>query len=185
MILDAAAGEIYYAQLVEQESTMTVMVELRMVIERQGLFCALYSDRGSHVWLTPKAGGKVDPHRLTQVGRALRELGVQMIPPSRRRRGAALNRHPGGGQQLPRRALCGRVQSPLPGARGAARNRLRGLPAQGSGPGLLASVRTRRQQGQHRQLPKPQLADRAGQLAWNAGWLHRDDAPAPGRATSP
>ena len=38
------------------------------------------SDRGSHFWLTPKVGGKVDPHRLTQVGRALRELGVQMIP---------------------------------------------------------------------------------------------------------
>jgi hypothetical protein len=53
---------------------------LREVIERQGLFCALYSDRGSHFWLTPKVGGKVDPHRLTQVGRALRELGVQMIP---------------------------------------------------------------------------------------------------------
>src|SRR6202035_5699867 len=43
-------------------------------------FCALYSDRGSHFWLTPKVGGRVDPHRLTQVGRALRELGVQMIP---------------------------------------------------------------------------------------------------------
>jgi hypothetical protein len=49
-------------------------------MERKGLFCALYSDRGSHFWLTPKAGGKVDPHRLTQVGRALRDLGVQMIP---------------------------------------------------------------------------------------------------------
>ena len=50
------------------------------MIERKGLFCALYSDRGSHFWLTPKAGGKVDAHRLTQVGRALRELGIQMIP---------------------------------------------------------------------------------------------------------
>src|SRR5258708_17056228 len=56
------------------------MVALREVIEQKGLFCALYSDRGTHFWLTPKAGGKVDPHRLTQVGRALRELGVQMIP---------------------------------------------------------------------------------------------------------
>ena len=56
------------------------MAALREVIERKGLFCALYSDRGSHFWLTPKAGGKVDPHRLTQVGRALRDLGVQMIP---------------------------------------------------------------------------------------------------------
>jgi transposase len=80
VILDDASSEIYYAQLVEEESTATVMAGLREVIERQGLFCALYSDRGSHFWLTPKAGGKVDPHRLTQVGRALRELGVQMIP---------------------------------------------------------------------------------------------------------
>lgn len=80
VILDDATSEIYYAQLVEEESTLTVMAALREVIERKGLFCALYSDRGSHFWLTPKAGGRVDPHRLTQVGRALRDLGVQMIP---------------------------------------------------------------------------------------------------------
>jgi transposase len=80
VILDDATSEIYYAQLVEEESTATVMAGLRQVIERKGVFCALYSDRGSHFWLTPKVGGKVDPHRLTQVGRALRELGVQMIP---------------------------------------------------------------------------------------------------------
>jgi transposase len=80
VILDDASSEIYYAQLVEEESTATVMAGLREVIEGKGLFCALYSDRGSHFWLTPKVGGKVDPHRLTQVGRALRELGVQMIP---------------------------------------------------------------------------------------------------------
>jgi len=80
VILDDASSEIYYAQLVKEESTATVMTGLREVIERKGLFCALYSDRGSHFWLTPKVGGKVDPHRLTQVGRALRELGVQMIP---------------------------------------------------------------------------------------------------------
>src|SRR5579864_7208635 len=80
VILDDATSEIYYAQLVEEESTATVMAGLREVIERQGVFCALYSDRGSHFWLTPKVGGKVDPHRLTQVGRALRELGIGMIP---------------------------------------------------------------------------------------------------------
>ena len=80
VILDDASSEIYYAQLVEEESTATVMAGLREVIGRKGLFCALYSDRGSHFWLTPKVGGKVDPHHLTQVGRALRELGVQMIP---------------------------------------------------------------------------------------------------------
>src|SRR5437763_15217378 len=80
VILDDATSEIYYAQLVEEESTLTVMAGLKEVIARQGVFCALYSDRGSHFWLTPKVGGKVDPHRLTQVGRALRELGIQMIP---------------------------------------------------------------------------------------------------------
>src|SRR5213595_2875843 len=80
VILDDASSEIYYAQLVEEESTLTVMAGLKEVIERKGAFCALYSDRGSHFWLTPKAGGKVDPHRLTQVGRALKELGIQMIP---------------------------------------------------------------------------------------------------------
>jgi len=80
VILDDATSEIYYAQLVEEESTVTVMAGLREVIERKGVFCALYSDRGSHFWLTPKVGGKVDGHRLTQVGRALHELGVQMIP---------------------------------------------------------------------------------------------------------
>ena len=80
VILDDATSEIYYAQLVEEESTVTVMVGLREVIERKGVFCALYSDRGSHFWLTPKVGGKVDPHRLTQVGRALREVGIRMIP---------------------------------------------------------------------------------------------------------
>jgi hypothetical protein len=80
VILDDATSEIYYAQLVEEESTATVMAGLREVIERKGVFCALYSDRGSHFWLTPKVGGKVDYQRRTQVGRALHELGVQMIP---------------------------------------------------------------------------------------------------------
>src|SRR5207244_991466 len=80
VILDDATSEIYYAQLVQEESTRTVMEGLRTVIESKGLFCALYSDRGSHFFVTPKAGEKVDKHRLTQVGRAMRELGVQMIP---------------------------------------------------------------------------------------------------------
>ncbi len=80
VILDDASSEIYYARPVEEESTQTVMAGLKEVIERKGVFCALYSDRGSHFWLTAKVGGKVDRHRLTQVGRALRELGIQMIP---------------------------------------------------------------------------------------------------------
>jgi len=79
VILDDATSEIYYAQLVEEESTRTVMAGVREVIEILGLFCALYSDRGSHFFVTMKEGEKVDKHRLTQFGRALKELGVQMI----------------------------------------------------------------------------------------------------------
>ena len=56
VILDDATSEIYYAQLVEEESTRTVMAGLREVIAHKGVFCALYSDRGSHFLLTPKAG---------------------------------------------------------------------------------------------------------------------------------
>ncbi len=80
VVLDDASSEIYYAQLVEQESTMTVLAALREVVEQHGIFCALYSDRGSHFWLTPKEGEIVDRQRLTQVGRAMRDLGIEMIP---------------------------------------------------------------------------------------------------------
>jgi transposase len=80
VLLDDATSQIYYAQLVEEESTRTVMAALEEVARKKGLFCALYSDRGSHFFLTPKAGEPVDANRLTQVGRALKELGIQMIP---------------------------------------------------------------------------------------------------------
>jgi len=79
-VLDDATSETYYAQLVEEESTRTVMAALKEVVEKKGRFCALYSDRASHFFETPKAGGPIDRGRLTQVGRALKELGIQMIP---------------------------------------------------------------------------------------------------------
>jgi transposase len=80
VIMDDATSEIYYAQLVEEESTRTVLAALRDVIKEKGVFCALYSDRASHFFVTPKADEPVDHARLTQVGRALRQLGIQMIP---------------------------------------------------------------------------------------------------------
>lgn len=80
MILDDATSEIYYAQLVEDESTRTVMAALREVIQQRGVFCSLYSDRAGHFFFTPKTGEPVDRRRLTQVGRAMKELGVEMIP---------------------------------------------------------------------------------------------------------
>ncbi len=56
-VLDDATNQTYYAQLVEEESTRTVMAALREVIEQNGCFCALYSDRASHFFGTPKASG--------------------------------------------------------------------------------------------------------------------------------
>jgi transposase len=79
VLLDDATTEIYYAQLVEEESTRTVMTGVKEVVETKGLFCALYSDRASHFFVTKKAGEKVEKHRLTQLGRAMKELGVQTI----------------------------------------------------------------------------------------------------------
>lgn len=79
-VMDDATSEVYYAQLVEEESTPTVMAALRQVVQERGLFCALYSDRASHFFVTPKAGEPVDRSRLTQVGRAMKELAIEMIP---------------------------------------------------------------------------------------------------------
>jgi len=79
VVLDDATNEVYYAQLVEEESTVTVLAALREVIEKQGLFCSLYCDRASHFFFTPKAGERVDKH-ITQVSRAMAALNIRMIP---------------------------------------------------------------------------------------------------------
>jgi transposase len=77
--LDDATGEVLAAYLVEEEGTMAVLAGLREVLEKYGLFCSFYTDRGSHFFHTPKAGGGVDRTRLTQVGRALTQLGIEHI----------------------------------------------------------------------------------------------------------
>jgi transposase len=79
VIMDDATSEIYYAQLVDEESTATMMEALRVVIEQKGVFCSLYSDRASHFFETVKAGERVSRDRLTQIGRALKELGIEAI----------------------------------------------------------------------------------------------------------
>ena len=204
VILDDATSEIYYAQLVEEESTATVMAGLKEVIERKGVFCALYSDRGSHFWLTPKVGGKVDYQRRTQVGRALRELGVQMIPaysPQARGRSernfcdlarttaagvaAASDRDAGGRQPVSARVLRRRVQPPFSGRSGATWKRFCALPEPRSGADLLAAVRTHREPRQHGELSESELADRAGTLASHVGGLPGDGASAPGWNSEP
>ncbi|MBV8399038.1 MAG: ISNCY family transposase [Acetobacteraceae bacterium] len=77
--LDDATSAIYSAFLVEEEGTCSSFRGLREVIERQGLFCELYTDRGSHYFETPAAGGPVSRVVLTQVGRALNQLGINHI----------------------------------------------------------------------------------------------------------
>jgi len=78
--LDDATGELLSAFLVEEEGTQSSFRGLKETIARKGLFCAFYTDRASHYFLTAKAGGKVDKERLTQVGRALGQLGIEHIP---------------------------------------------------------------------------------------------------------
>jgi transposase len=80
LIMDDATNEVYWAELVEEEDTRSTMRAVRGVIEKKGLFCSLYTDRGSHFFLTPKAGGAVDKQRLTQVGQVLQRLGIEHIP---------------------------------------------------------------------------------------------------------
>jgi len=78
--LEDATSEIYSAFLVEEEGTMSSFRGLLEVIARHGLPCSLYTDRGGHYFHTPEAGAKVDKTKLTQVGRALAQLGIEHIP---------------------------------------------------------------------------------------------------------
>ncbi len=80
LVLDDANNEVYWAELVEEEDTRSTLRAVRGVMEKKGLFCSLYTDRGSHFFHTPKVDGPVDKHRLTQVGRVLRQLGIEHIP---------------------------------------------------------------------------------------------------------
>lgn len=77
--MDDATSEIYSMFLVEEEGTASTFKALREVIGERGLFCALYTDRGSHYFHTPKAGEKVSKTQQTQVGRALAHLGIEHI----------------------------------------------------------------------------------------------------------
>lgn len=77
---DEATPEIYSAFFVEEEGTMSSLQGVRAVIETQGLFSSLSTDRGSHYWHTDEAGGQGDKTRLTQVHRAWQQLGVTRIP---------------------------------------------------------------------------------------------------------
>lgn len=97
--LDDATNEHYSMFFVEEEGTESSLQGIKEVIESKGLCCALYTDRGSHYWTTPEAGGKVDKEHLTQFGRAMRHLGIEMIaaysPEARGRSERAFRTHQG------------------------------------------------------------------------------------------
>ncbi len=78
--MDDATSEVYSAILVEEEGTISTFLGLGETIAAKGLPCSFYTDRGSHYFLTPEAGGKVSKDQLTQVGRALAQLGIEHIP---------------------------------------------------------------------------------------------------------
>ena len=94
ILMDDATGEIYDMELVEEEGTLSCMQLLKNCVAKHGIFCSLYSDRAGHFFFTPKAGGKVLEGHLTQIGRALTELGIRPIPaysPQARGRGERVN----------------------------------------------------------------------------------------------
>jgi transposase len=78
--MDDATNEQYSMFFVHQEGTHSSFRGVREVIDKLGLFSSLYTDRGSHYWITPEAGGKVSKTQLTQFGRAMNQLGIHMIP---------------------------------------------------------------------------------------------------------
>lgn len=78
--MDDATNKHYSMFFVDEEGTESSFLGVRGVIIKHGLFSSLYTDRGSHYWFTPEEGGKVSKTQLTQFGRAMRHLGIEMIP---------------------------------------------------------------------------------------------------------
>ena len=97
--MDDATGEHTSMYFVEEEGTLSSLHGIGQTIAAKGLFCSLYTDRGSHYFITPEAGGKVDKVNLTQVGRALAQLGIGHIaaysPQARGRSERAFATHQG------------------------------------------------------------------------------------------
>lgn len=78
--LDDATSEHYSMFFTEEEGTASSFRGVKETIIKKGLFCSFYTDRGSHYWTTPEVGGAVDKQNLTQFGRAMHQLGIEMIP---------------------------------------------------------------------------------------------------------
>jgi transposase len=77
--MEDATSALYSLFLVDEEGTASSLRGVREVVAKHGLFCALYTDRGSHYFETLAAGGPVSRTVLTQFGRALKQLGIEHI----------------------------------------------------------------------------------------------------------
>ncbi len=97
--MDDATSEHYSMFFADEEGTTSSFRGVRDVIVSHGLFSSFYSDRGSHYWHTPEAGGKVDKNNLTQFGHAMKQPGIEMIaaysPEARGRSERAFGTHQG------------------------------------------------------------------------------------------
>lgn len=97
--MDDATNWHYSMFFVDEEGTASSFRGVQEVIVARGLFSSFYSDRGSHYWTTPEADGKVDKENLTQFGRAMKQLGIDMIaaysPEARGRSERAFGTHQG------------------------------------------------------------------------------------------
>jgi transposase len=78
--MDDANSEVYSMFFCEEEGTRSSFQGLSETMTKKGLPCSIYVDRGSHYFVTDKAGDKVSKTHVTQVGRAMRQLGIEMIP---------------------------------------------------------------------------------------------------------
>src|SRR6266545_157818 len=189
-LMDDATSRVYYAQLVEEESTASVMAALREVVQKKGVFCSLYSDRASHFVFTPTAGGRPDPSVKTQVGRALEQLGIELIPansPQARGRCERALRHipgavaagteaawhqlDGSGQPVLARDLRGRAQPTVRGIGSSKRHGFRPLPRRRVGENLLLPGATHRRQRQHRRPRQAAPPDPASEVPLQPGPL--------------
>lgn len=97
--MDDASNEHYSMFFCDEEGTASSFQGVMETIAKRGLFSSFYSDRGSHYWHTPEAGGKVDRNNLTQFGRAMAHLGICTIaaysPEARGRSERAFETHQG------------------------------------------------------------------------------------------
>src|SRR6516162_9428370 len=159
--LDDATSAIYSAFLVEEEGTASSFRGLREVIDKHGLFCELYTDRGGHYFYTPKAGEPVSKSVATQVARAFRARLWNAARPVAQGAAAGRDDDPGDGQPMDRANLHCSPQRCLRGDPGARRDRVCSRPRRFGARHPVHPGRAPSRQRQHRQMARAQPTDPA------------------------